>query len=438
MVFLSLPENHPILNGLVQRVPINTINQGVTVSAGQLNLGNNGSLGGGAFEIDSGALDNVSGSDLTVAPSSIKWGGNFTYVGSANNLDLGRATVTAGGAVVNVASNTLTAEGSVLGGNLGFTKTGSGTLNLIGSSSDSGAMVVNGGTVNFGKTSGYVITESSGMVGLTINTNGLVVETGNSGQIKHNVGGFAIPVILNSGILDLNGKLETVDSLLITNGGTLRNSAGFPTFRVGSVGSYKLTIGGTNCTFDVTGPELDIAAIVAGNGSLLKTGTGLLLVYSNTTYTGSTIVSAGTLELTYPSLATNSLVSVASSAMLTLDFSTTNTVGSLVINGTSYPAGVYNASTDPTYIGGTGSLLVVSSAPPINPLPGTIQVGVSGSTLALSWPTNSGWILQTQTNSLNVGLGTNWVDVPGSSSTTSTNITIDPLNPTMFFRLRSP
>jgi len=429
-------------NGTLTLGNNNTIGSGggVTLFTGQINLGNNGSLGSGTFEIDSGLLENVSGSDISASPLAIKWSGNFTYLGASNSLDLGSGQVTlSSGLVVNVTSNTLTTSGNWLGGNYAVTKTGNGTLNVIGTSStgNGSSMIVNAGTVNLGKTAGYAIKSTTGLSpGLTVNTNGLVVITANNNQIIS--GASFAPVTLNGGVLDLNGHIQTVDSLLITNSGTLRNSAGFPALTVGTAGARTLTLGGTNCTFDVPGPELDIKAIIAGNGSLLKTGTGLLLVYSNTTYTGSTIVNAGSLELTYPSLSTNSLLSVASNAVLTLDFSTTNTVGSLVINGITYAAGVYNATTDPLYIGGTGSLLVESSAPTINPLPGTIQIGVSGSTIGLTWPTNAGWILQSQTNSLSTGLGTNWVDVPGSSSTTATNITINPQSPSVFYRLRHP
>ena len=63
----------------------------------------------------------------------------------------------------------------------------------------------------------------------------------------------------------------------------------------------------------------------------------------------------------------------------------------------------------------------------------------SGGTLKLAWPADYlGWILQAQTNSLNTGLSTNWVDVSGSSAITQTNISIDPAKPMMFYRLRSP
>ena len=80
-----------------------------------------------------------------------------------------------------------------------------------------------------------------------------------------------------------------------------------------------------------------------------------------------------------------------------------------------------------------GSIAVVS---PVNTSPPPIILSFSGGVLSLSWPTNAGWTLQTQTNSLSKGLGTNWVDVPGSTSITSTNITVNPALPTVFYRLK--
>jgi len=112
---------------------------------------------------------------------------------------------------------------------------------------------------------------------------------------------------------------------------------------------------------------------------------------------------------------------LGTNALLTLNFanSETNTVSALILGGVSKPNGVYNATTDPLYLSGAGSLQVT---PSINPLPGPIQFGVSGSTLALSWPTNLGWILQSETN-----LTSNaWFDVANSGNVTSTNITINP------------
>jgi autotransporter-associated beta strand protein len=186
-----------------------------------------------------------------------------------------------------------------------------------------------------------------------------------------------------------------------------------------------------------------VAGVVSNTGSILKTGAGLLNLSSNNTYNGNTTVGAGTLTLNFPFLATNSTVSVNTNGVLTLNFpgGETNTVAGLVLGGVSKPAGVYNANTDPLYFAGFGSLLVVPPAPLINPLPGTIQASVSGSTLTLAWPTNAGWILQSQTNALNVGLVADsnaWFNVPGSDLVTSTNMAINPENGAVFFRMVHP
>ena len=68
-----------------------------------------------------------------------------------------------------------------------------------------------------------------------------------------------------------------------------------------------------------------------------------------------------------------------------------------------------------------------------------ISYTVSGSTLTITWPaTHQGWLLQAQTNTLSTGLGTNWVTIPGTSATTTTNLPIVPGIPSVFYRLKMP
>jgi len=43
--------------------------------------------------------------------------------------------------------------------------------------------------------------------------------------------------------------------------------------------------------------------------------------------------------------------------------------------------------------------------------------------------------LQVQTNSLNAGLGTNWMDVPGSSLTNNVVLPVDATMGSVFYRL---
>ncbi len=78
------------------------------------------------------------------------------------------------------------------------------------------------------------------------------------------------------------------------------------------------------------------------------------------------------------------------------------------------------------------------------PLPSLAPVNITplppnNGQLQLSWPQDHlGWHLQIQTNSLNVGLGTNWVNVPNSTTTNQVFISIDPKNGSLFLRLVYP
>jgi hypothetical protein len=79
-------------------------------------------------------------------------------------------------------------------------------------------------------------------------------------------------------------------------------------------------------------------------------------------------------------------------------------------------------------LAGDGSITVATvSAPP------TLNVNQTGNNLQFSW-TASGYKLQAQTNTLNVGIGSNWGDYPGGGSS-PVNAPIDTTKGAVFFRL---
>ena len=61
----------------------------------------------------------------------------------------------------------------------------------------------------------------------------------------------------------------------------------------------------------------------------------------------------------------------------------------------------------------------------------------TGNQLDISWPVTDGH-LETQTNSLIVGLGANWVTVPGSAATNHLVVPLDSANGSVFYRLAVP
>jgi hypothetical protein len=64
---------------------------------------------------------------------------------------------------------------------------------------------------------------------------------------------------------------------------------------------------------------------------------------------------------------------------------------------------------------------------------------INSTTLYLAWPgDHTGWRLQSQTNTLNVGINTNWAIVPGSSVTNEFFMPIVKTNSTVFYRMVYP
>jgi autotransporter-associated beta strand protein len=133
----------------------NTYSGGTSVNGGQLNINNGGfggtnsSIGTGALTISGGSIDNTNSGAVTLSTNNAQvWNADFTYLGSAHNLNVGTGVVIlAGNRQVTVAANTLTVGGPIGdGGNgYGLTKAGGGTLVLAGSNTYSGATTIQGG-----------------------------------------------------------------------------------------------------------------------------------------------------------------------------------------------------------------------------------------------------------------------------------------------------
>ena len=326
---------------------------------------------------------------------------------------------------------------------------------------------------------------STGLIMVNDNTNGTVTTV--SGPLTFDVspasgGNFIGPA--SSGYLNVTGKVtNTVTGVISSRNGVVRFSGGgdYTLFVLNqgtaSIGANNglcpntaLTMAGSGAaTFDLNGFNqaltglsdgaanaklvtnssatlgaltLNLAAAdtfsgtLAGKLALVVNGAASLQLTATNAYTGNTTVNGGLLQLAIASIATNSTVTVASGATLQLDFTETNRVAALVLNGVTQTNGIYSSATSSPYLAGSGSLLV---QPSVNTNPTNLTASVSGNTLALSWPADHlGWRLQIQTNSLATGLGTNWVALPGSDTVISTNILMNPANGSVFYRMVYP
>lgn len=226
--------------------------------------------------------------------------------------------------------------------------------------------------------------------------------------------------------------------------------------------TYSGTTTVSNGTFFLSGSLKGLGGVTVAGGLLVGNGSisGPVSVQSGGSIEAGTTNAIGTLSLAGSlTLSGNTIIKISKTGGTEDTFSGQSTVtygGTLTVTNlegtlaagdhfTLFEPGA-SASNFSNIIGSPGpglaysfanGVLSVISGPAANPT--NITVHVTGNTLTLSWPADHlGWLLQSETNSLSVGISTNWVTMPGSGSVTSTNITINPLNPTVFYRLMYP
>jgi hypothetical protein len=164
------------------------------------------------------------------------------------------------------------------------------------------------------------------------------------------------------------------------------------------------------------------AATVTPCGLTATAGDGKVMLTWNApgNATGYNVASSTAISGPYAIIATN---------LNTLFFTNTG-----LSNGTTYyfVVSAVNAA-------GVSSNSVPVSALPFSMAAPFFNIALSGGQTQLIWPSaNTGWSLQVQTNTLNTGMGNNWVTVPGSMLTNQMSFPINPANESVFFRLVYP
>ena len=420
--------------------------------------------------------------DTTTTNRYRVYGGNTVYNGNLVLNGASTAQAVYNGTVLAPYSSGTQIYNGVISGNGGLVQRG-GTTILAGANTYSGGTVPTTGTIGFGcDTIGNV---TSGPIG----TGALLLSpeqpsTTGSGTVLAYDGARTIanPLQYPSATNNLTLIIGGTNQLTFSGSIALQGQDGLGTQ--------------TNRIFQVanTAPTI-FSGVVSGSGfGFTKTGAGALYLNNANTYTGSTTNSAGLLA------GSGSLVgSVVVNTNASIGGGSAAAIGTFTIGGNLTLAqgggGFFrlnkgNAQTaDKVAVSGslsssgTGTITVTNLGSALNVgdtftlfnqavsggstltvtgggvtwtnllgSNGTIQVipsmatystnityGVTNNILTISWPaTHQGWVLQAQTNSLNAGLGTNWVTIPGTSSVITTNLTINPANPSVFYRLSTP
>jgi autotransporter-associated beta strand protein len=291
-------------------------------------------------------------------------GGRLSYTGSSAATD--RGFTLQGNGSFNVSFDTLTLNGTATGPGA-LTKVGDGTLVLAGDNDFAGNVVVD---------DGVLAATHDHSLGAATKTLVIAGDAANNRLPEVQLsGGISVTVadldISGAGVANLTGALHNVsgdNTLTVTNDVTLRTGNGNTTLYSGA---GTLTLNTPLLSANATGRQLILAGPGNGiiNGSIangatanlpvIKNGSGTWTLNGAQAYTGATTVNEGTLSLGQAALDDSAAVVIASGAVLNLDFTAIDRVGSLTI-GIDPPLadGVYSAATHPGIITGDGSLRV--------------------------------------------------------------------------------
>jgi fibronectin-binding autotransporter adhesin len=292
----------------------------LSITGGKLNL---------SF-IGNGGVASQVGQSPKAGTNLLLNGGTLAYTGITAATDRGFATGTTGGGIEIPTSTTLTfgsaSAALALGGTL--TKTGPGTLNLTtytGSTATAASdMVINEGVVNFG--SSYFNSSPFGYraLAITVNPTGVLrtstshalggdnIDAGTSwGQVRL-IGGEWNAIgdhYIAGGTVASEGRL-VMQAGLVSGTGQIRsaNAAGGSVISVLPAATSSIiecsagtSVGFAPMTFEVAdgaaASDLVVSNVIVGGNGIVKSGSGLMLLSGINTYTGTTTVNAGTLEL---------------------------------------------------------------------------------------------------------------------------------------------
>ena len=283
--------------------PTNIVLNGGTLAATSNNVVLNSLRGillgtnGGGLGADSGRIlyvpNVVSGTVLTVTgPGTVVLG----TITSANSYTGG--TIVAGG-TLNITNEPALGPAGLGDGNLG----GSLTLTNGGILQTSASMTLNNRAVNLANGGGSFNTDN----GTTLIITNVI--TGPGGLTKLGPGFLALNdvntytggtliaggtlTVTNDNALGVPGNGTSIGSLFLTNGGMLEASG---TWTNNNRAVYVLNGGGG---FNVDANQtLTITNTVAGGGTLIKAGSGVLQLFATNTYSGGTIIKFGLLDIT--------------------------------------------------------------------------------------------------------------------------------------------
>ncbi len=342
---------------------------GTTISNGTLQIGNGGTTGSIASNVNNNGTLAFNRSNALTFSGLISGTGSVAQLGAGNlslpgaNTYIGGTTISRG--TVTVGNNSALGAGDVKmmqGATVAF---GIGDYTLAHNFVISGTSIFN---IRAGTTQTITGAVSDG------DTPGIMQKNGDGKLILSGPTSYSGGTIINAGTLQLaNSNMLSATTAATVASGTTLDLAGFDQTIGSLAGTGSVALGAALLTTGADNSSTNYSGTMSGSGGLTKQGTGNLILSGTNDYTGPTTINAGTLSVN-GSIA--SAVTAASGGRLggsgsvgstTIASGGTlapgNSIGTLTVNGdltfaagSSYAVEVSPTASDSTNVTGRATL----------------------------------------------------------------------------------
>ncbi len=330
----------------------NVYTGGTVISAGTLQIGNGGTSGSIVGNVANAGVLAFDRSDAAIFAGAVSGAGSLEQRGSGTTVLTGTNTYT-GGTIISAGTLQIgdgATSGSIVGnvadaGVLAFNRSdatifagavsgagsleqrGSGTTVLTGTNTYTGGTIISAGTLQIGDgaTSGSIVGNVADAGVLAFNRSDATIFAGavsGTGSLEQRGSGTTVLTGTN---IYTGGTVISAGTLQIGDGGTSGSIAG----DVANAGVLA---------FDRSDAAI-FAGAVSGSGSLEQRGIGTTVLTGTNVYTGSTIISAGTLQIGNGGTSGSIVGDVTNAGVLAFDRSDVITFGGLISGAGSVQPG---------------------------------------------------------------------------------------------------
>ena len=373
-------------NGTLTLSGNNSYDGATTINVGVLAISNNNALGS-----TTGATT-IATTGNTSTGGQLKLSGNITVPENITITGTTEAGTSSPAVLSSSGNNTLNGNITLVGNGIIRLAPTTGALNFTGLIARNGTDIgglrfnpstgasvniaqpinLNGGALNISGGGTVILNSNNPGIGATIisygstSTNGAVLKLGVNDALPTNnnltLGTTSVSTGADKGTFDLAGYNQTINALIgqsstsnasLSSTRLITNSAATPS---------TLTIGNG----DGSGTFNGLIQDGIGKVALTKIGNGTATFTTANTYTGVTTVNAGTLSLSTTAIATTADVALTTGSILNLNFTGTNTIAALRINGLGQATGTWGSLTSTAthktaLFTGTGMLNITTS-----------------------------------------------------------------------------